>query len=83
MYKIFLLAQARKDLDELHGSVYARVKNKIISLSKNPRPFGSLKLTQEDGYRLRIGEFRVIYRIDDKAKEVFIYRIKYRKDAYR
>ncbi|MFC1808186.1 type II toxin-antitoxin system RelE/ParE family toxin, partial [Candidatus Omnitrophota bacterium] len=59
------------------------IKNKILSLSSKPRPFGSLKLTNENGYRIRVGTFRILYRVDDSSKEVIIYRIKHRKDVYR
>ena len=83
MYRISILPQAAKDLDALRGKFYSNLKNKIAALSANPRPFGSLKLTQEEGYRLRIGDFRIVYRIDDKSKIIFIYRIKHRKEVYR
>jgi len=59
------------------------VKEKILPLSANPRPFGCQKLTNEDGYRIRAGNFRILYRIDDNAKEVLLYRIKHRREAYR
>jgi mRNA interferase RelE/StbE len=83
MYKIELLPSAQKDLDRLHGKIFNNIKKEIIQLSGNPRPYGSLKLTNEEGYRIRIGNHRVLYRIDDRAKEIFIYRVKQRKEAYR
>ncbi|MFQ6084122.1 MAG: type II toxin-antitoxin system RelE/ParE family toxin [Candidatus Aminicenantia bacterium] len=83
MYKIFLLPQAQKDLDSFSGKIFQQLKNKISSLSNNPRPSGCLKLTAEEGYRLRSGNYRIIYRIDDKEKNVYIYRIKHRKEAYK
>ncbi len=43
---------------------------------------GCLKLMAEEGYRLRSGNYRIIYRINDKEKTVYIYRIKHRKEAY-
>lgn len=82
MYEIFLLPSAQKDLNFFKGKTFIQIRDKILSLSKNPRPTGCLKLTAENGYRLRSGNYRIIYRIDDKEKEVFIYRIKHRKDAY-
>ncbi len=77
-----LLTQAQNDLDEFRGKIFQHIKDKILSLSKNPRPHGCLKLTAEEGYRLRSGNYRIIYRINDKEKIVYIYRIKHRKDAY-
>jgi len=83
MYKLKILPQAQKDLDQSHGKIFSSLKNKIIHLMNEPRPYGALKLTNEEGYRIRIGDYRVLYRIDDKVKEVFIYRIKHRKEVYR
>ena len=82
MYKILLLPPAQKDLDEFEGLTFDALVRKIISLNKNPRPHGCLKLTAEEGYRIRSGDYRIIYRIDDTNKEVFVYRIKHRKEAY-
>lgn len=82
MYKILLLPQAQKDLDEYRGKTFDLIIKKIIALKKNPRPPGCLKLTAEQGYRIRSENYRIIYRIDDKKKEIFIYRIKHRKEAY-
>lgn len=83
MYKLKILPQAQKDLDHLRGKIFNKIKNEIILLSHNPRPYGSLKLTNEEGYRIRIGDYRVLYRIDDTSKKIFIYRVKHRKEAYR
>jgi len=82
VYEILLLPQGQKDLDNLGGKVFEQINNKISSLGQNPRPPGCLKLTAEEGYRLRSGKYRIIYRIDDEEKKVYIYRIKHRKEAY-
>ena len=83
MYRVKVIAQAQKDLDAFHGKAFDNIKKKILSLSANPRPFGAIKITQEEGYRLRVGDYRILYRIDDKFKGVVIYRVKHRKEAYR
>ena len=83
MYELKILPQAQKDLDQLHGSIFNNIKKKIIQLASNPRPYGAVKLTNEEGYRVRAGDYRVLYRIDDRLKEVFIYRIKHRREVYR
>jgi mRNA interferase RelE/StbE len=82
VYKLLLLPAAQKDLDDFKGKAFDILAKKIISLKENPRPHGCLKLTAEQGYRIRSGNYRIIYRIDDKKKEVFVYRIKHRKEAY-
>ena len=82
MYDIFVLPPAQRDLDKLEASDFARIIKKIRGLSREPRPAGCLKLTGEEGYRIRVGDHRVLYRIDDPSKRVYLYRVKHRKDAY-
>ena len=82
MYEILLLSPAQRDLDRLEAPVLARILKKIHALAEDARPPGCLKLTDEDGYRIRIGEYRALYRIDDPSKRIFVYRIKHRKDVY-
>ena len=72
MYKILLLPQAQKDLDHLKGKIFKQLQDRIVSLRKNPRPSGCLKLSKEEGYRLRSGNYCIIYRVDDKGKKIYI-----------
>jgi len=83
VYKVYLLPPAQKDLDNYGGKVFRQIEAKILDLENDPRPQGSIKLTAEEGYRIRSGEYRIVYRIDDDAKIVFIYRIKHRKNVYK
>ncbi|MBI3006256.1 MAG: type II toxin-antitoxin system RelE/ParE family toxin [Ignavibacteriales bacterium] len=55
----------------------------MANLSFNPRPFGVQKLFGENGYRIRVGRYRVLFEVHDGQRKVFIYRIKHRKDVYR
>jgi len=80
--EIYVLPPAQKDLDELAPPIFQQVVKRIRRLSADARPQGSLKLTREEGYRLRSGDYRLLYRIDDGARRIYIYRIKHRKDAY-
>jgi mRNA interferase RelE/StbE len=82
-YHLKIIPRCEKDLDSITGHDFDALKKKILSLSSNPRPFGCQKLTNEDGYRIRMGNFRILYRIDDNIKEVLVYRIKHRREAYR
>jgi mRNA interferase RelE/StbE len=70
-------------LDNCGGKIFRQIEARILALGNDPRPPGSIKLTAEEGYRLRAGEYRIIYRIDDGDKRVYVYRIKHRKDVYR
>ena len=60
-----------------------QIRNKILILSQNPRPPGCLKLTAEEGYRVKTGDYRILYRIADREKIVHIYRIKHRRESYK
>lgn len=82
VYDLFVLPPAQKDLDRLEGLVFERILKKIRALSKDARPPGSLKLTGEEGYRIRAGEYRILYRVDDSSRRIYIYRVKHRKDVY-
>jgi mRNA interferase RelE/StbE len=55
----------------------------IRALEENPRSHQSIELSGDEGYRLRVGDYRVLYDIDDPAKRVSVYRIKHRREAYR
>lgn len=83
MYKLYLLPSAQRDCNKLPKEILRQVKNKVQPLENNPCPPGCVKLTGEEGYRLRSGDYRILYRIDDKKKIVYIYRIKHRKESYR
>jgi len=83
IYHLKIISRAEKNLDDIGGRGFETLKKKILSLSANPRPFGSQKLTNEGGYRIRTDDFRILYRIDDSSKQIIIYRIKHRREAYR
>ncbi len=83
VHTIFLVPKAQKDLDDLEKKEFIKIEKIIETLTHNPRPYGSLKLSGDEGYRIRVGNYRIVYRIDDAAKKVFIYRIRHRKEVYR
>jgi mRNA interferase RelE/StbE len=60
-----------------------RINAKIASLAANPRPPGCRKLSEEEQYRLRQGDWRILYEINDTAGEVTIVKIAHRREAYR
>ena len=68
-YRITFARSARKELDRLSADLAERVLQKIEALSENPRPSGVTKLKgQKNLWRLRVGDYRVVYGIDDLAK---------------
>ena len=82
-YSLFILRCAQKELSEVPLDLYKRIKKAIFNLAKEPRPAGCRKLTGREGWRIRVGDFRIIYEIDDKTKSLTIVHIGHRKDVYR
>jgi mRNA interferase RelE/StbE len=84
-YKILIKTSAGKELAEVRSkSDREKLVARIQGLTANPRPHGSEKLAgYADRYRVRQGNYRVIYLIDDEASVVTIYKIGHRKDVYR
>ncbi len=82
-YSVYILPAAEKDCDRLAKSVYTRCRNAILKLGANPRSTGAIKLVGEAGYRVRVGDYRILYRIDDAQKRIYVYRIKHRREVYR
>ena len=82
-YTIFLIPKAQKDLDDLGKKEFTKIHKIIETLTQNPRSYGSLKLSGDEGYLIRVGNYRILYRIEDAAKKVFVYRIRHRKDVYK
>jgi mRNA interferase RelE/StbE len=82
-YSIIIENRAQKDFFKLPVPYDTSVKHAINPLAGNPRPHGVKKLAgSKDGYRIRVGDYRILYAIDDKRKLVTIYRIRNRKEAY-
>ncbi|WP_404980599.1 type II toxin-antitoxin system RelE family toxin [Carboxydichorda subterranea] len=63
--------------------MYPRVRDAMRDPADNPRPPGVRKLTGRDGWRLRVGDYRVIYDVDDESRRVTVLHIGHRRDVYR
>jgi mRNA interferase RelE/StbE len=75
---------ALRDFRALPGNVQTRVGKRLDTLSSDPRPPGSQKLEGGEGfYRVRVGDHRIVYAIDDPARVVFIAKVGHRGDVYR
>ena len=82
-YEPLLQPRARKEYLALPTEIVKKITQSIAVLEKNPRSHQSIKLSGGEGYRLRVGDYRILYEIDDSNKKVVIYRIKHRREAYR
>lgn len=84
MYEILLEQAAERDLKKLPADVFKRIIPTTKDLAKNPKPARSRKLTgSKNDWRIRVGDYRILYEIDARAKIVKVMRIRHRKDAYR
>jgi mRNA interferase RelE/StbE len=83
-YRVKFSKAADKELDALPKKLADRILEAIRELAVEPRPHGSKKLAgTTNTYRIRVGDYRVIYEVHDKEVVVLVVRISHRKDAYR
>ncbi len=81
-YNILILRGAQKELAKLPLDDYHHVCQEIEKLTLIPRPHGCKKLIARPGWRIRIGDYRVIYEVNDKNKSVLILHVGHRRDIY-
>ena len=82
-YDLLIKRSAEKELKQLGDADHDRIIKRLLSLVDNPRPVGSVKLTGHDVHRLRIGNYRVLYTVDDQARTIEIISVGHRKEMYR
>jgi len=82
IYQISILRRAQKELADLPKTDYVRVRDAILKLTENARPIGCKKLIGREGWRIKIGNYRVIYEINDAQKEITILNFGHRRDVY-
>ena len=84
-YAVAVETSAERDLKRLPRDILRRVDAELLALSQTPRPHGVVKLQgrEGEGWRIRVGAYRILYTIDDYARIVSVYRIRPRATAYR
>lgn len=84
MYRVLLERSAEKELSRLSTEIHDRVVTAIRELAKNPRPSGCRKLAgSKNDWRIRVGDYRVVYEIADTIRVVRVNRVRHRRHAYR
>jgi mRNA interferase RelE/StbE len=81
-YRILLLRRAQKELAGLPSPHYERVRDGIALLADDARPAGCKKLVGREGWRIRVGRYRVVYEIDDADRTVTVLHVGHRRDVY-
>jgi mRNA interferase RelE/StbE len=83
MYQVVINKKAQKEIDALPSYIKGNVDEHILALGENPRPSGCIKLKGEDNlYRIRIGDYRVVYAIEDEICIVDVVKVAHRKEVY-
>jgi mRNA interferase RelE/StbE len=86
MYRCLLKPRAERDLKKLRRytpSEFDRIHRAILDLRENPRPPQAKPLRGPDFWSRRVGDYRIVYTIDDDARVVTIYRVRHRREVYR
>ena len=83
MYRLEISHVAHRQITRLPSPTQERINKAIAALTETPRPFGSKKLTDREGYRIRVGDYRILYHVEDTVKTITIYRVMSRGDVYR
>lgn len=83
-YRIAFLPSARRQFDRLPHSVRSRLEPRLAALADEPRPTGVVALQGEDRLlRLRVGDYRIVYRVDDDVLTIVVVRVGHRSKVYR
>ena len=84
MYKLKIKKSAQKEIDTLPDQIFIKVDKAILSLKEDPFPFPqSKRLKGENKCRLRAGDYRIVYTVNEENKVITIFRVRHRKDVYR
>ena len=84
MYEVLLERNAEKELRRLPSRLHDRVVEAIAALGTDPRPTGCRKLTgSKSDWRIRVGDYRVVYEIADSVRIIRVHRVRHRSEAYR
>lgn len=82
-YSVFITRSAEKEVERLPSRIRRLVVRRILALADDPRPHGSQKIAGDDKYRIRQGDYRVVYTIQDAIVTVTVVRVAHRSDVYR
>ena len=82
-YSLYVRGKADDELAKLPRREQDRINAAIDALADDPHPQGSVKLQGREGYRIRVGDYRVLYLVDDQDPSVTVTKIAHRREAYR
>jgi mRNA interferase RelE/StbE len=82
-WQIEISRDARKELERLPTQIQTRIAKSILALELNPFPHGCKKLKNRDGFRIRVGDYRILYFASTKSKQIVVGVIGHRREVYR
>lgn len=82
-YSVLIKPTVEKQLDDVPKKILRQILSRISNLAENPRPSGSEKLSRQERYRVRQGDYRIIYGIDDRSRVVEVVKVGHRREIYR
>jgi len=82
-YSLFISRSAQKEFFDIDKKQAIKIKVEILKLSENPRPAISIKLKNREGWRIKVGNYRVLYEILDDSQVINILHVGHRKDVYK
>ena len=82
-YRVLIPKPVQKELDRLPNIIHDHIMTNLKSLEVDPRPSGCIKLKGRDAWRVRVGDYRIIYEINDEEHTVVLQRVGHRREIYR
>lgn len=82
-YQVLITKRAQSEIAALDSRTFQRINEAILALAENPRPPGCKKLKDREGWRIRVGDYRVLYEIQDDVLLVLVVEVGHRKYVYR
>jgi mRNA interferase RelE/StbE len=82
-YAVYLKRSAEKELADVPREMHQRIITRLLALQGNPRPPGVRKLGGGERYRLRVGDYRILYTIDDALQKIEVSAVGHRREVYR
>lgn len=82
-YEVILPKSVQKELDRLPTELNERVLDRLVALEANPRPSDVKKLKGRSAWRIRIGDYRAIYEINDQSRQIVVVTVAHRREVYR
>lgn len=83
IYAVYTTRSADKDMEKLPAQERERMDQAIYDLGDDPYPHGSIKIQGSSGYRIRRGDYRAVYEVDEETREVKVTRVRHRREVYR